>query len=349
MKQIKDFSSTVSKIFPGLLLCFILAFVAIKISNLAIFSVGNNVAIISSEILAILLGIFLGNSLKIAKIFDAGINFSLKNILALAIVLLGVKLDLKYLFNSSSSLFFIDIASVILNIAIGAIICKILKLDKNVATLLIVGNAICGSSAIIILAPLIVANQNQISTSLIISSLLGLMAIFIYPAVGKIFAIDNNIFGIWAGATVQSVPQVLATGFSFSEEAGKLATITKLIKVLLLAPTILLVTVFRNGKTVKIKEFYRCFPLFIFGFLIMVGLNSANCFDNIVFDYKTSDLLANISGFLLTATMVAIGIKTNVKSCFNASFRPFVAGFISSVLVSLLILSLLYYFQRITS
>lgn len=126
--------------------------------------------------------------------------------------------------------------SVILNLTIGIWVCNKLQLEKNTALLLVTGNAICGSSAIIVLAPLIKATQNQVSIALIVSSLLGLLAIFIYQILGSFFAINQQVFGWWTGSTAQSVPQVLAPGFAFDKKAGETTTITKLIKILLLAP-----------------------------------------------------------------------------------------------------------------
>ena len=236
------------KYFLGTVLCFVIAFVALKIAVLpfAPFTLQNNIHPISSEIIAILLGIFISNITKIPSNFGAGIDFTTKDVLAIAIILLGAKLNLQYIIKSSSAIFIIDIISVILNLLIGIWVCNKLQLEKNIAILLIIGNAICGSSAIIVLAPLIKASQHQISIALIVSSFLGLIAIFIYPVLGNFLKIDHQVFGIWTGSTVQSVPQVLATGFTFSQEAGDLATITKLMKILLLAPTVFLIMALRK-------------------------------------------------------------------------------------------------------
>jgi len=331
------------KYFFGTVLCFFIAFVAIKISFLpfAPFTLQNNIHPISSEIIAIVLGIFISNIIKIPSNFGAGIDFTVKDVLAIAIILLGAKLNLQYIIKSSSAIFIIDIISVILNLLIGIWVCHKLKLEQNIAILLIIGNAICGSSAIIVLAPLIKASQHQISVALIVSSFLGLLAIFIYPVLGNFLKIDHQVFGIWAGSTVQSVPQVLATGFTFSQEAGDLATITKLIKVLLLAPTVFLIMLVRKEKNQEKKQLHKYIPPFIFGFLIMMLLNSVNLFNYTLYNYKIHDIIADISNILLTATMVGIGLKTNLKTCVNVAVKPLMAGAICCATTATLMLYLI--------
>ena len=332
-----------TKYFLGILLCFTVAAFALQISILPFFpfTTANNTHPISSEILAIIIGILLSNSFKLSKNFDDGINFTVKDVLALAIVLLGAKLDLNYITKSSSTVFSIDVISVILNILIGTWICNKLKLEKNTATLLIMGNAICGSSAIIVLAPLIKASQNQISISLVISSVLGLIAIFIYPVLGTLFGLNSEVFGIWAGSTVQSVPQVLATGFAFNNEAGEIATVTKLIKILLLAPTIFLIMFLRKEKNQEVKHWSKYIPPFILGFLVMILLNSMNIFDVNIYNHKLSDFMAIFANFLITATMVGIGLKTNLKVCINVATKPLIAGLLCCAVISTLMIILI--------
>jgi uncharacterized integral membrane protein (TIGR00698 family) len=334
---------TAKKYFSGILFCFIIALVALQISVLPFFPFTSEGSThpISSEILAIIIGILFSNFFRLSKNFDAGIDFTIKDILAFAIVLLGAKLNLNYIAKSSSTVFLIDIISVILNILIGIWICNKVKLEKNTATLLIMGNAICGSSAIIVLAPLIKASQNQISIALVISSLLGLIGIFIYPVLGTILGLNNETFGIWAGSTIQSVPQVLAAGFAFDNEAGEIATITKLIKVLLLAPTIFLIMFLRKEKNQEIKHWSKYVPPFILGFLVMILLNSLDVFNVNIYNNKLSDLMAILANVLITATMAGIGLKTNLKTCMNVASKPLIAGILCCIIVSTLMIILI--------
>lgn len=330
----------IRKYFPGIIFCFLIAGLALVISTLPFFpfTTNNNSHPISSEILAILLGILISNFSILSKQLNDGIDFTVKDILAIAIILLGAKLNLNYLFGSSSKILAIDVMSILINIFIGFWICNKFNLERHIATLLVIGNAICGSSAIIVLAPLIGAHQNQISLSLIISSLLGLIAIFIYPAFGASFGMDNEIFGIWSGSTVQAVPQVLATGFAYSDEAGEIATITKLIKILFLAPAVFLVIYLRKEKQKEAKEtthWRKFIPPFIIGFIIMIFLNSLEIFPKII-----TDNIGNVTNFLITSTMVGIGLKTNLKSCFNVALKPLAIGTLCCFVISIIMLIL---------
>ena len=325
----------------GILFVFIVAAAATAISLLPFkpFTIGNNHPI-SSEILAIILGIVISNSFRLSEKLYPGIEFSVKDLLAVAIVLLGAKLNLGYITKSSSSVLIIDIFSVSLNLVVGFWMCKIARIEKQLATLVVVGNSICGSSAIIAIAPLIKAKQNQISLSLIITSLLGLMCIFIYPLLGKIFNMSSEIFGIWTGASVQSVPQVVATGFSFDDKAGEISIIVKLIKVLLLAPTIAVILLMQKKENVvdsiSDKKWSSYVPPFILGFIMMIALNSIGVFDVRIYEEKKlSDLLAILANFFITMSMVSIGARTDLRTCFNVATKPLLLGLTSFVLTSL--------------
>ena len=127
---------------------------------------------------------------------------------------------------------------------------------------------------------------------------------FLFTQFWDFFAINQQVFGWWTDSTAQSVPQALATGFAFGKEAGETATITKLIKILLLAPTIFIIMLIKKEQTLKITQLHKYIPPFIFGFLIMVLLNSLNVFNQFV-----SHTIAGFNNILLTATMVGIGQK----------------------------------------
>jgi uncharacterized integral membrane protein (TIGR00698 family) len=325
------------KNFLGVFLTFVIAAIAIKVSELpfAPFTI-NNAHPISSEIIAIIIGIFLSNTIHLQAKFFPGIDFTVKDLLATAIILLGAKLDFTYVAKSSSSVLLVDVFSVAINLAIGFFVCRMMKLEKELSILLVTGSAICGSSAIIAIAPLIRAHQNHISLALLISSLLGLIAIFICPLIGHAFNMGSEIFGIWVGASVQSVPQVVATGFSFDDKAGEISVIVKLIKVLLLAPTIAMILFLQKNENtsqnseqkIPEKKFTRFVPPFIFGFIAMVILNSFGVFNVEIFDKKLGAYFSPFSNLLITMVMVGIGLKTNIKACLHLAAKPLVSNFI---------------------
>ncbi|MFZ9035231.1 MAG: YeiH family protein, partial [Francisellaceae bacterium] len=221
---------------PGLFLTAVITIIAYAISYLP-FSpftlMHNGIAIHPLEpmVIALILGIIAGNTLFISKFANgmkktnlmgiissshikaklaSGINFSIKVLLPLGIVLMGVKFDLLAVIKLSAQALVINLICIVLAYILTNLICQFLKIDSQMRALITIGTAICGGSAIVALAPVIKANQTQTAIAMTIVSLYGLIAIFIFPLLGQLLGLSQLQFGIWAGTSIQAVPQVIA-------------------------------------------------------------------------------------------------------------------------------------------
>jgi uncharacterized integral membrane protein (TIGR00698 family) len=290
----------------GLILTSSLAFISILLANFIP---------IGSVTIAILLGIILGNSVKINKTYHLGITFSEKKLLGFAIALMGVNLDFTILQQLGNKTLTIIVASMVVTIFSGVILGKIFNIDKKLALLLGIGNAVCGSSAISATAPVIKTNKNNIGLSVAIVNLLGTVGIFLVPFIAYLFNLNDIDTGILIGNTLQAVGQVTASGFSVSNPTGLSATTVKMGRVLLLTPLVfILIYLFRDKlhtKDVKSTKVSQV-PLFILFFVLFSILSS---FGFITTPLK--DTISSIGHISLVIAMSAIGLNIHFNTIKN--------------------------------
>ncbi len=350
---------------PGIVTTFIIAILAnfLQIIPVEPFSVklhdGRVIHPLEAMVIAIIIGIIVTNiflkksnqqdkptnnllgiasSSSLSERISEGVNFSIKFLLPLGIVLMGVKFDLMTVFKISAHALVLNVACVILAYFITAFICKKLKIDTKMSSLIAIGTAICGGSAIVVLAPIIKANRTQTSIAITIVSLFGLIAIFLYPFIGHLTGLSQNGFGIWAGTAIQAVPQVVAAGFTFGVVAGQVATIVKMVRILLLAPMVILLGAKHhknsNENTDKKTSWSTYFPRFIIFFLIMVILKTAGVIgflDQLTHSITFSSVSIYLSGFFMTMAMAGVGLNTDLRTMVHSGAKPLLAGFIAAI------------------
>jgi uncharacterized integral membrane protein (TIGR00698 family) len=151
----------------------------------------------------------------------------------------------------------------------------------RLATLIGVGTAVCGNTAITATAPVIHARDEEVSFAVATNTLFGTLAVFLYPLLGHWLAMSNAAFGTWAGTAVNDTSQVVATGFAFSDAAGKVATAVKLTRNALMGAVIVGVGLAysrgnrsneaRGSLALRLKQ---SLPLFVVGFLVAALLNT---------------------------------------------------------------------------
>ena len=304
-------------------------------------NISNSSLIISPVLLVIVMGFLSGNFIKY-ELNSKITNCCEKHILQFAIVLLGAKLNFSFFSEITFFEFIIVLSAVLFALFITVKIAKYFKLkNKELVILIAFGNAICGSSAIIILAKLIKAKKHNISLAIAAITICGTIAMFFYPVLGKVLLLSDNQFAIVAGSTVQSVPQSIATGMIFSNESGDRATIIKLIRVLLLSP-ILVVFLFYNNKQKfgnnKIINIITSIPTFILFFLCMSLLSTLNIFsDNVI------NTISDLSRILIVFAMFAVGYNTKFKDLCVSSKEAILLSISSSVTLVTFILLLVFF------
>jgi uncharacterized integral membrane protein (TIGR00698 family) len=304
---------------------------------------------VSAAIIAILAGMAARNLMALpASVIESARGMPRK-VIPPSIVLTGAALNLTAI--ASIGLRALLITVVCIGVATGASMWLgvLTRLWRKTAILIGAGTAICGTSAIVAVAPLIQAEDQEILLAIGTVNILGLVFMFLMPLLGAMLQLSDQAFGVWTGTSIHAVPQVLAAAFSFSQPAGTLATLVKLVRVALMAPFMFVLGIWYSrqaGAGQTRIQYRRLVPAFVWGFLALATLNTANLLPVLEFPfgkYPTSTLLTNFGELLLALSMAAMGLEVNIVQFSRVGGRATLVGSLAGLILcatSLLLIKL---------
>ena len=222
---------------PGVMLCLLVTLAAIGLTSIERDVIGH--VWLEPLVLAILLGAAIRTAWTPDTRFKAGIDFSAKTLLEVAVVLLGASVSAATLSSLGVGFVLGIFALVALAIVVGFGVGRALGLNPRMALLVACGNAICGNSAIAAVAPVIDADGKEVAASIAFTAVLGVIVVLTLPLLGGLIHLNGLQYGALAGLTVYAVPQVLAAAAPFGAVATQTGTVVKLVRVLMLGPVIL--------------------------------------------------------------------------------------------------------------
>lgn len=195
--------------------------------------------------------------------------------------------------------------------------------------------AICGASATLAIAAILpkdeFSERNTIFTVIAVTAF-STIAMVVYPIITSIVGLDDRAAGIFLGGTIHDVAQVVGAGYAISPEAGDMATITKLLRVALLVPIVLGLSLYFRGRGGE-QATALPLPLFIIGFCACVALNSAGVVPPMVLEG-----FDELSRWCLVATIAGLGVKTSLKALFTIGYQPMIMIFAETVFIALWVL-----------
>lgn len=312
-----------NKLLPGSLFCLLIGAAAWAMANY-IPAVGK---LVGGPVFAILLGMILA-FWKRPSGMDAGITFCSKKILQYSIIFIGFGMNIRTVLATGGQSLAVMLCTIAASLLTAFLMGRVLKVPSNTATLIGVGTSICGGSAIAATAPVIDADDREVAYSISTIFLFNILAVFIFPALGRVFHMTDTGFGIWAGTAINDTSSVVAAGFAFSDAAGELATIVKLTRTLMIIPITLALTLYRTWKrkqqgTAAASNYsiVKIFPWFVLGFLLTAILNSTGWIPS-----AASSWLNELGKFGIMVAMAGIGLNTNLKSLVKNGVRPIALG-----------------------
>ncbi|QCX34353.1 YeiH family putative sulfate export transporter [Caloramator sp. E03] len=316
------------KIILGIAASIIVTITAYLLQNIWIIKKLN----LSTLIIAIILGALIKNTVGISEKFEGGIKFCSKKVLRIAIVLLGFKLSFSQILKIGPKAVIVILISTTSTILFTNYLGKKFNLKQNLTTLLATGMSICGAAAIAAVNSIIKSDEEDIAYSIGVVTLLGTIFMFVYPVIFKLFKMNQQIYSIWAGSSIHEVAQVVAAGFTVSNDAGTQATIVKLTRVLFIIPvTIILSLTSSKKENSKFSLKNISIPYFVILFLLIVIINST-----IQIPKNTLDLLVKTDGYLMTLAMAGLGLDLSIASMKKVGLKPLYLGIISSSFISLI-------------
>jgi len=282
----------------------------------------------------VLLGIIINNVFNLnSKTFDPGIKLGLNKFLKIAIILLGAEVSFAELLKIGGKGLVVIIFVIVLAFILTFLFGDIFKVSLRKKLLIAVGLSICGNTAIVTTAPLIDAEEEEIVMAVGIVTLFGVIAVFVFPLVGFVLRMTDLHFGAWAGTGIYDTSQVVAAGFAYSEVSGKIATIVKLTRNVMMVPVIFSVGYFyrRNKKAIGEKvRVADVFPTFIIGFLFMSLINSVGLLTPMM-----SSNLVVVAKFLIVIALSGIGLSVKMANLKKMGWAPFLLGFSIASLISI--------------
>jgi uncharacterized integral membrane protein (TIGR00698 family) len=298
----------------GTALCLSAAFLAWAAGSLP----WNHKLQLSPLTLAIVAGMAVGNSVprRLLDWIHPGLRFSQQRFLRLGIVLYGIRLTVDDLWRLGPRAMVLD------SIVIGTVLLtgywlgtRIFGLDRDTALLVSAGSGICGAAAVLATDRVIESQSHKVSVAVATVVVFGTISMFLYPLLYPLTGFTERQFGIYTGATVHEVAQALAAGRAVSQAASDTAVITKMLRVLLLAPVLLVVSRLRRrgaGASAPVK-----FPWFVFWFGAVIVAQS---FVHLPAAARSN--LINLDTVLLASAMFALGIATRWQQMKQAGTRP---------------------------
>jgi len=210
---------------------------------------------------------------------------------------------------------------------------KVFKLDRQTAILIGAGSSICGAAAILATEPVIRAPAHKVTIAVATVVVFGTISMLIYPLLYPYLGLTEHAYGIFAGSTIHEVAQVVVAGHSISDAAAGTAVIEKMLRVMLLAPFLLVLSFVVQGKKEGHKQSITI-PWFAFLFIAVSGINSLN-----IIPTALTNLFIQLDTILLTMAMAALGLRTHLGAIRQAGVKPLL---LAAILFVFLIIGGLY-------
>ena len=293
----------------------------------------------SPLIVGIILGMLYANSLRnqLPETWVPGIKLCTKQILRTGIVLYGFRLTFQQVLEIGLPAVVIDAIVIFVTIALGVVAGRVLKMDEKTALMTSTGSAICGAAAVLGAEPVVKCAPYKTAIAVSTVVIFGTISMFLYPIMYRtgLLGLDPQAMAIYTGSTLHEVAHVVGAGNAM-DATGALhladqATITKMIRVMMLAPVQLIMSRHRHTDVTSDGKSKISVPWFAFGFILVIGINSLlqEC-SFIPADTLQSglDAITTLDNFLLTMAMTALGAETSIDKFKQAGAKPFVLAFI---------------------
>jgi uncharacterized integral membrane protein (TIGR00698 family) len=305
---------------------------------------------VSAIMVAIVLGMLIANTVGLPETLQSGLKFCTSAVLRVGIMLLGIRLSL----TGAGQFTLVALPFVIAAITIGLLtvgmLGRYMGLSRQLSGLIAVGTSICGCTAIVATAPLIKANESEVSYAIACITVFGLAAMFIYPILAhQVFATQPELAGLFLGTSIHETAQVAGAGMMYEAQynapvALDIATVTKLVRNLCMIAVIPLVGILfadeRDNTDKTSVNYLAMIPWFIVGFAIMSAVRTVGDLGDQAFGILEPSKWQEIVAFIkeaaercLLIAMAAVGLTSMLAGIIKIGFRPFALGLFAAVLI----------------
>ncbi len=314
---------------PGIGLAASLAGVALLIRRIP------GMALFSPMILATLLGMVFHNFVGTPAWAKRGVTFSLKRILRLGIILLGLQLMASQIAQVGLAGAGVILATLAATFVFTKWFGRVIGVDPKMAELIGAGTSICGASAVIATNTVTQGSDEDVAYAVACVTIFGSLAMFLYPLFPALLHLDAKAFGLWSGSSIHEIAQVVAAAFQDGAKAGQFATVAKLTRVMMLAPLVITLGLIAARKAAHAVDARQRkappMPWFVLGFIALMIVNSV-----VSIPASAKSIVIPLTTFLLSMALAAMGLETDFRKLKAEGLKPlalaaaawlFIAGF----------------------
>ncbi len=336
VKEVNTFNLNTA-FFYGIGITLIIAVLAKLLSGIPFLS------IMGQLVIAIIIGVVWSATIGLPAQYQQGVSFSSKKLLRAGIILLGMRLNLADIYHAGLPVFLIALINILFALFVVYGFSRLFGVDKKLGILTACGTAICGAAAVVAIAPQVKANDDETAIGVATIAILGTLFTLVYTFLYPVLHLTSSGYGVFAGGTLHEIAHVIAAADPGGSAAVDLAVIVKLTRVALLVPIALVIgyIVQRGEKdSPKSKFSVSTIPWFIVGFLIMSGIHTLG-----IIPEEFASFLVTIAYLLIAMAMAGLGLNIDVRTFKRLGVKPFAAGLIGSIFLSILGYVLVYVFQ----
>jgi uncharacterized integral membrane protein (TIGR00698 family) len=304
---------------------------------------GRLAPLVGAPVFAILGGIVIAVVRKPSARLRPGVAFTSKKVLQGSIVLMGLGLSLGQVLSTGARSMPVLLGTLAAALVMAWVAGRMLGVRGDARTLIGVGTAICGASAIAATDAVIDADEADVSYAIATIFTFNVVAVLLYPTLGHVLGFSQHSFGLWAGTAINDLSSVVAASTIYGHAAASYGVIVKLTRTLAIIPICLGLAAIRDRRGKGATErsaarrvsVRRILPVFIVAFIAAVAANTIGLVP-VVWHHGLSDL----STWMITAALAAIGLSTDVHHIRRAGLRPLALGAVLWVTVGLTSLGL---------
>lgn len=292
----------------------------------------------------LVMGIVIRNVVGVPASWEPGISYS-ACFMNVGIIMLGSQYVLRDLVKLGAVSIIVMVFMVFGGALIFTFMGRLSKIGDSMTALLAAAFSMCGVSACIAISPMVKSKSEEVAYAIAVSVTFGLCCLFVLPFIGNLLHMTNNTFGLLAAAGVPNSNQVIATGFNFSFEAGKVSGFTNIGRLVLIPAGVIFIYLMTLGKEMRTEKvsFWQVmkekFPLFVFGFAFVWTLN---CFQ--AWPVPASEAMGNVMEWFFSLCFVGLGLQTKLSDLKKAGAKGLVIGYVAGSLRIIMCLILIYIF-----
>ena len=347
------------KLLPGLILALLVVVASVLVADYANSSLGHN-GLLSYIMMAIVIGLLVGNVVAIPPSFARGVSFCLAKLLRLGIIMMGIRLSIFDAARIGAWGIPIVVVCIITGLVLTTYFTRLLRLPDRLGTLMAVGTSICGATAIIATAPAIGAKDQEVAYAVANITIFGIIAMLAYPYLASILFSGNVVMiGLFLGTAIHDTSQVTGGALIYDQafdvmakpSVADVAVVIKLVRNVFIAAVIPLMALVyarrmtsQGGSAGARISAWKLFPVFILGFIAMAILRSFGDAGiqhggRAVGIWTKADwsrgiaLLSDGAGYALAMAMAGVGLGTRLQTLKGLGIKPFYVGLFASLVV----------------